>query len=273
VLDARHGRVLEVDLLATQLTVCDPITSEWRRLLIPREIVQGYINGAVLCTAGDQGHLHGDCHSSPFKVVLVCMYGKYSRSIACVYSSETGTWGNLISTVAPDAPFELRRDAGKQPTLVGNALYWLSRSDAILELDLDEQSLTMIAGPPIPYDYHNCNRKIIHAEDGAIGFAILSYPHFHMWRRNANDRGVATWVSWKTIEIHSILGLPPQIEGMPVRLLGYDEDDECLFLYVVDTAYMVQLKSAQSKKLYTEHIINFRFYPFNSFYTPGNAHS
>jgi hypothetical protein len=204
------------------------------------------------------------------------MYGQDNRSVALVYSSETVTWGNLISTDAPDAPSYLRGgggDARNQPTLVGNAIYWLSNTDAILEFDLDEQSLTMIAGPPNTNDIRIDGRKIIRAEDGAIGFAILSYPHFHMWQRNASDHGAATWVPWKTIEIQSILGLSTQIEGLRGRLLGYDEDDECLFLYVVDTAYMVQLKSAQSKKLYTKHFNNFRFYPFNSFYKPGNAHS
>jgi hypothetical protein len=117
------------------------------------------------------------------------MYGHDKRSIACVYSSESATWGNHIST---DAPYQLRGDPGNPATLVGNTLYWLSISDGILAFDLDEQRLTVIEGPPITNDYYIYNRKIIHADDGTVGCAILSYPHFQMWQRNANGHGVAT---------------------------------------------------------------------------------
>jgi hypothetical protein len=74
--------------------------------------------------------------------------------------------------------------------------------------------------------------------------------------------------------MHSILGLPPQIEGVQGWLLGYDEDADFMFLYVVDSVYVVQLKLMQSKKLdeigCTKHSYLF---PFNSFYTPGISHS
>ncbi|KAM0917546.1 hypothetical protein ACQ4PT_009408 [Festuca glaucescens] len=103
-LDCHHGLVLVNDYVQDDLVVCDPITGEQRRVSVPPEFKSLNVSGAVLCAADDLGHVHGGCHSSPFKVVLVSTYqyhiDKY-HPIARVYSSEAGIWGNVISTVAP----------------------------------------------------------------------------------------------------------------------------------------------------------------------------
>jgi hypothetical protein len=65
--------------------------------------------GAVLCADGDQGHAHGACHSSPFKVAMLGIYEHYddangeeeATAFASVYSSETCTWGDLLWTALP----------------------------------------------------------------------------------------------------------------------------------------------------------------------------
>ena len=75
---------------------------------------------------------------------------------------------------------------------------------------MEEESLAVVNVPPGTEEVRE--RQIILAEDGAIGFAVLPYPHFQMWQRNTNCRGVGTWVPWKTIQMHIILGLPPQVE-------------------------------------------------------------
>jgi hypothetical protein len=72
-------------------------------------------------------------------------------------------------------------------------------------------------------------------------------------------------VLWKTIGIHSILGLPSPHEEMYVQVLGYDEDD-VLFLIVGESAYMVQLKSRQSRRLHFSYC-----HPFTSFFAPGDC--
>ncbi|KAK1696964.1 hypothetical protein QYE76_013661 [Lolium multiflorum] len=107
----------------------------------------------------EQGHLHG----SPFKfkVVLVGMYKK--DLMACVYSSEAGVWGDLITRTAPSQLF-----ADRVPGIViGNAIYWLSFSDRIVEFDLDEHSLAVIDGPPITCDFHDGSSQIIQSEDAS----------------------------------------------------------------------------------------------------------
>jgi hypothetical protein len=132
-IDCRHGLVLIREFVSSEVVVCDPITGGQRRVAVPPEFKKGgYINGVVLCAAGNQGHVHGGCHSSPFKLVLMSMYRVDNRPV--VYFSETGIWGNIIST---EGPCQLGGDVGNPAILVGNALYWLSRRDQILEFDLD----------------------------------------------------------------------------------------------------------------------------------------
>jgi hypothetical protein len=134
-------------------------------------------------------------------------------------------------------------------------------------------------GPPFANGILNENRQVIQAPEGSVGYAILSYPSFHLWQRNINSHGVATWVPWKTVKMHKVLGLPSRhkVLGLPSRherkyaqLLGYDDDDDVVFLCHEVSVYMVQLKSMQSIKLDDNHFTKSCHYPFRSFYTQGN---
>ncbi|KAF7034797.1 hypothetical protein CFC21_045764 [Triticum aestivum] len=272
VLDCRHGRVLVKYWMREDLVVCDPITSEKHHMSVLSKFKGVFISGAVLCAAGDQGHVHGGCHSSPIKVVLVSTT-KDARALACVYSSETGVWDNLISTSTPCQLF-VGRFSG---TLIGKALYWplFTPEKGILEFNLEEQSLAVIKGPPLTNDFDMGNIWIIQAEGGGVGLAVLSYPFFQMWQRDVNFHGVATWVLQKTFEIHSILGLPPHIgrgTGARKTIVGYSEDADVVFILVGDSLCMVQLKSMQCKRLCeTNHSVC--YYPLTSFYVPGDFSS
>ncbi|KAM0903729.1 hypothetical protein ACQ4PT_018491 [Festuca glaucescens] len=263
-LDCRHGLVLVKNSRQDEVVVCNPITGHQRCLAVPSELRMANLGGAVLCAAGDHGHLHGGCHPNPFKVVLVSTARSDNQPLVCVYSSETVIWSNLISAEAPCQFI----DTGVPPTLIGSALYWLSTSDLMLKFDLDEHILAVISVPPVTNDIYYRNRQIIQAEDGAIGFAIFSYPCFQMWQRNVNGHGVATWLPSKTIDMHTFLGLPSQIGLVLGWLLGYDEDTDEIFVHVRANVYGVQLKLMHSRKLHESSCVN-PYYPFKSFYTPA----
>jgi hypothetical protein len=270
VLGCRHGRVLVKDRArAEEVIVCDPITGEQCWLAVPPDLKKVSVNGAVTATA-DHGHVHGGCHSSPFKVVIVSMHRENTgRLLACVYSSETGLWGGLISS---PSPCDI---SGKPAVLVGNSLYWLSMVGVgILEFDLGENRLAVARGPPVPDTGLFVNRQIIRAEDGAVGYAILYYPSFRMWQRNVDGHGVTTWVPWKTIELDTL-----GIRRMKYRLgyleiiRGYDEEADLVFLDVMATVYMLNLKSMQTSELSGTRNYAGLYHPFRSFYTPGNCSS
>ncbi|KAM3346612.1 hypothetical protein ACQJBY_020909 [Aegilops geniculata] len=277
-LGCRHGRLLIMDHVPMELVVFVPITGEQRRLAVPTEFKRDFLHASVLCAADELGHVHGSCHWSPFKVVLVSMYRKDNRPVACVYSSETGVWGNIIFTYAR---CEL---ADANPgVLVGNVLYWSSKSvcdseglwssnrltNDIIEFDLDMHSLAVIKGPPCLSN--SLRHQIVKAEDGSVGLTMLFFDRFRMWRRKIDCHGVATWLNHKSVQMHPILGLSHQFVR-PMRwidILGYDEDNGVIFLHVYANVYMVQLMSMQSKKLYRSYCPNNRCYPFTSFYAPA----
>ncbi|KAM3311603.1 hypothetical protein ACQJBY_031942 [Aegilops geniculata] len=265
VLDCRHGRVLIEDLEQKYLIVCDPITSEKCRVALPCKFKWSFV-GAVLCTAGYKGP------SSPFKVVLVSWDGVDNQLLAYVYSSMTDTWGNLISVEAPDNTYF----HGCRSTLVGNVLYWpvMNGRGTILEFDLDSQNLTMIKGPP---GMNNTgNFQIIQAEDGAVGLAMLSCHNLQMWQRKVNCQGVCIWLLQKTVSLHKLLKIPPRgnkrIKWQD-KFLGYEEDNDVIFLYRYDSVYMVQLKSMQSRKFDGTRSREYRecCYPFTGFFPPGTT--
>ncbi|KAF7034809.1 hypothetical protein CFC21_045775 [Triticum aestivum] len=277
-LGCRHGRLLIMDHVPMELVVYAPITGEQRRLAVPSKFKMDFLNAAVLCADDELGHVHGSCHWSPFKVVLVSMYRKDNRPVACVYSSEAGVWGNLIST---DARWGLV-DANPG-ILVGNVLYWSSKSvcdgeglcyldrltNDIIEFDLDTHSLAVIKGPPCLSN--SLRHQIVKADDGSVGLTIVFYGRFKMWQRNIDCHGVATWLNHKSIQMHHILGLSHHLEISPgwIDVLGYDEDNGVIVLHVDASVYMVQLMSMQSKKLYRSYCPNNRGHPFTSFYAPA----
>ncbi|VAH72156.1 unnamed protein product [Triticum turgidum subsp. durum] len=173
--------------------------------------------------------------------------------------------------------------------LVGNAIYWSSQSvdaesnflnldelaDDIIEFDLDRQSLAVIKGPPDLN--HSITHQISQAEDGDVGIAIFSHGRFEMWQRKVSCFGGATWFLHKTVEIHTVLGIPPQVEGSVrgVKILGYDEDNGVMFLFLDYNVYMVQVMSMQSMKHYQSNYASYAddIHPFTSFYAPGDCSS
>jgi hypothetical protein len=89
----RHGRVVIFNYKRREFLLWDPATGDRRCVAAPPEFdgkQKSVRNSAVLCAAGEQGHAqHGECHSGPFKLVLIGMGEKERqwRAFACLYSS------------------------------------------------------------------------------------------------------------------------------------------------------------------------------------------
>ncbi|CAM0879200.1 unnamed protein product [Alopecurus aequalis] len=267
-LGCRHGRVLVIDEVQKEAVVCDPVTGEQLRVPVPPGFEIFCLNGAVVCAAGDQGHVHGRC---PFKVVLVFMGSSDGRPLARVYSSETGMWGDLISSQVPSpACF-----GGSASSLIGNVLYWPFKlgMDNILEFDLDKERLDVIKGPPGMDDSQL--HQIIQTEDGVLGMAIFFRYSIQVFQRKANSQGVTMWLFLKMIETYNMIGFPPKImrkRRWLDKFLGFDEDTHSIYLYVLGSVYMLELKSLHIKKLYETSYSNAKHcHPFTSFYTPGTT--
>ena len=254
----------------------DPITDDHCFVVVPPQFhgpSTGFCRWAVLCAAGEQDHVHGCCHWSPFKIVLVATYKPENQAlaIASVYSSKTGTWGDLISTPLQYA-VPVTRIYGPS-TLVGNTLHWSISNTDVAQIDLDTQRLAVavIEGPPgVHYSV-----QIIHSEDGGVAFATLSSLHdkhyFQMWLTKANCYGVHTWVLLKSVELQELIGLSLSISKENSSIVRYAEDAHAIFLRLQSTVYMVQLESMKSKLILFERDPDCTYHAVTSFYTEGNC--
>ncbi|CAM0953134.1 unnamed protein product [Alopecurus aequalis] len=224
-------------------------------------------NAAVLCAVrDDQDHVHGDCYLGPFMVVLVGTRRQQHSAFACVYSSETGTWGDVASTVEPS----ISTLSILPCTLIGTALYWrLHRCNHILEFDLDNQTLTLISKPPAVSPLGS-QTWIIRAEDGGLGLFILSYPRIQMWDRNVDCHGVASWVLRKNGNMSELLGT----KTISATIVGYAEDADAVFMSMYKGSCMhvltiVQLESMIVKECHGCFSSDI-YHPLTNLYTAGN---
>ncbi|PNT64131.1 uncharacterized protein LOC100830047 isoform X2 [Brachypodium distachyon] len=281
VLDCRHGRALLSAAAAApstpggapvDLAVWDPITDKLRRLPpIPASPEGGVVksfNGAVLC--GAQGCDHGgggDCHEGPFRVVFVFSPFRLAVSFTCVYSSESGEWGELASLRRGDAHV----DVGSKPSvLVGDALYFSSLDKCILEYRLSTSRLSVILAPE-GASILWARVAIIKGEDGVLGFAEVEGSSFVLWSRQVDADGVAGWARSRAIELETLF--PVSADDAPgkfrwILVSGFVEGTDVIFVHAFgDTdTYKVQLKSRRVTKLaesYRGIVI-----PYAGFYIP-----
>jgi hypothetical protein len=234
------------------------------------EIVQ---SAAVLCASQEEGHVHGDCHSSPFKLVLARTDRDRTRAFVCLYESESNAWGNIISTAFS---FEHGISSLVPSVLVGNALYWMIGANCILEFDLERQNLVVMDQLVDTHvtDYYSF--KILRTEDNGLGLAITSGLSIQLWERKSNSDGVLQWVLAKTLQLHKLLKLEPGMEDYADALiLGHDEYSNVIFVSITTSVFMIQLESLQYKKVVEHHFFRVitTYYPYTNFYATGKCMS
>ncbi|CAO2151023.1 unnamed protein product [Urochloa humidicola] len=286
----RHGRVIVTDISSSSsnsrntVFVCDPVTGAHNRLVVPEEFPGEFMNGTVVCASGEDGHVHGACQSSPFKVVIVSMSRNDSRAIACVYSSETGVWGNTIRHGDHQCKI-----VDLSSTLIAGALYYkmLYSKDhdeehgvtfmpkpGLLKFDLDKQSMDVLKGPPTA-GYSYIQGRIIKTVDDGVGFTTLrdGTMQLQVWHSNVNCHGVATWVLFKTVDLYNIFRLQEHQRWPSASIMGYDEDAGEILICLDSSLFLLQLDSMQCERRFerTERRRLGLCYPFRSFYTAGDS--
>ncbi|VAI53783.1 unnamed protein product [Triticum turgidum subsp. durum] len=266
VLGRRHGLVLILEW--PQLLVCDPVTGHQHRLAYPPEFDpdNSLINGAVLRSAAGAGDVH-------FQVVLVGSdYEK--KLLACVYSSETGVWGTLISTPIPSGNSLCTRVCWEHAVLVGDSLYWILAGTTLfnlLEFDLKTESLAALPLPADkPYDavLMNCPEgrfTVMRAEGGGLGLLSVSGFTAQIWKRKTDFDGVTSWGMGATVELDKRLSMDSE-DYLDIE--GYAEDNNLVFLWTGRSLFTVKLEPLQCNKLFDT---NNRacYYPFEAVYATG----
>uniref|UniRef100_A0A453N2D5 F-box protein AT5G49610-like beta-propeller domain-containing protein n=2 Tax=Aegilops tauschii subsp. strangulata TaxID=200361 RepID=A0A453N2D5_AEGTS len=272
-LGCRHGLVLVFNKPKNQILVWDPVTGEQHRLVVPPGVAahaeRTTINGAVLRAraAGDE--------AQHFQVVLAVADNddeQHHRALACVYSSETGAWGDLVSTQLPsdvlmsDAPTLVSTD--KPAVLVGDSLYWklAGNMDGILEFDLEKQSLAVIRVPVHILEEGQYMFLIMRAEGGGLGLLIQTDCSIQLWKMKTDCDGVASWGLGRTIELDKLLSLNSDETDMLIP--GLEEENNVVLVWTDHIVFMVQLESMEFKKLSGTYPLS-HYHPFRSVYAAG----
>ncbi|KAF6995281.1 hypothetical protein CFC21_011806 [Triticum aestivum] len=275
----RHGRVLftrgdHLGKGCRQVLVWDPVTGDRRFIGSPPQLdhdwSKSHVQADVLCAAGDKDHVHGSCHSSLFKVVLVCADKLVAR--ACVYSSESNSWGDLIST---DVPYHTMSCVGSRSILVGNSLHWFifGTQTGILKLDLDTRSLAVVEVPPDAHASHH--GLYLSMLGGGLGFIVVSDDFVaQLWVRTTDFDGVAGWMPAQAVELNKLLPLRPGEWTNLQTVLGVAGDENVIFVSTNGGVFMVHLESLQFKKIFESNpfaeCTTSTIHPFTSFFTAGN---
>uniref|UniRef100_A0ACD5X664 Uncharacterized protein n=1 Tax=Avena sativa TaxID=4498 RepID=A0ACD5X664_AVESA len=283
-LDFRHGRALFLfitkDWGNPEVLVWEPITGAQRRVSVPAAYECSYPNAAVFCCGADACD-HRDCHGGPFRVVFVFTISSGSDEYdsdddehvlsACVYSSETGTWGELASTHVDHAmDFE-----HYSSVLVGRSLlYFMSACWLIVEYDWAGHSLRVFEGLEECGMGESCTLML--ADDGGLGVNELtegSNPHLKLWSRDASDSTDERWVLSRDINLEKLLSIGSLAKVAGLLVLGFAEGANVIFMNTAAGLFAIELQSERAKKLCDNHG-PCRLIPVVSFYTPvpRNSH-
>ncbi|KAM0913577.1 hypothetical protein ACQ4PT_012075 [Festuca glaucescens] len=260
---SRHGLVLVFREQRKQVLVWDPVTAGHHHIAIPPGFVgRPGFHGAVLRAAQDVRH---------FQAVLIMADHddpQHRRVLACIYSSETGVWGDIISApLPPRVPTSVRIVFvhSKPAVLVDNSLYWMLAGDlvGILEFDLERKSIALIQPPVDVFTEGKFGFTVMRAESGGLGFLFISKPDYgtsniQLWKR----KNIATWVLERTIELDKLIFLNPDYLGVA----AFAEDNNVVVLYVDLDIFMIHLDSLKFKKLPVPNVV---YHPFESVYAAG----
>uniref|UniRef100_A0A0D9XHR1 F-box domain-containing protein n=1 Tax=Leersia perrieri TaxID=77586 RepID=A0A0D9XHR1_9ORYZ len=293
-LGCRGGRALLASPFSAwrHLMVWDPLSGDHHEIPVPRAFHQRYFRGAALLCSGA-----GECCNRPTpSLVAFAFIDQRLRPSACIYSSESGEWGEVVYGKAAmpgdltfildwyfrhiDETISVKRISAidmKPPVLVGDVVYWLLVRNHILEFNMDAEKLAVdvISGPdPMYFLSPDWSVQIMPAEGGTkLGFGAVRKLYLHLWVFENNSDNTTCWMISRIIPPD--LFLPPELwpseedlgRGLKARfgLLGFNEDGNVAFMQTTIGVFMVQLDAMQfklvlpSEKLHAVH-------PYSSFY-------
>ena len=91
-----------------------------------------------------------------------------------------------------------------------------------------------------------------------------------LWDQTAVSDHVVSWVLQKTIQLDKLISLTPLMETRPTAIVGFDEDNNVIFLWTAIGVFMIQLESMKFTTLPKDNWTR-GYYPYTSFYATGNS--
>ncbi|RCV43393.1 hypothetical protein SETIT_9G290800v2 [Setaria italica] len=272
VLDCRHGRVLICDEVFESLFVWDPMAAESFDVgSLPEFSGEENFTAVLVCTPGHDDHT--DCHSAPFRIVLVDNSDDDEELLVsvCVFSSETEAWGEWTSISPPSL---VSTDSA---AVVGGFVYWMLGSDEdnyqdhILGFEMQTRRLDLIELPKEVQEKYKSDIHLMPAEDGGIGFAGVNLSSLHFWSRKTDNEGAAGWALIRIIDM-AMLPISHKLAGDMLlwsSVAGFADDSDVLFLHSEAGVFMINLRSKQLKEVPQASDNAIYIYPYTSFYSRG----
>ncbi|KAK1642740.1 hypothetical protein QYE76_060545 [Lolium multiflorum] len=277
-LDCRDGRaffVTEPKNCETRgLLMWEPVTGAQQRVPVPAAFwdmdadMLMYPSAAVFCAAAGCDH-HG-CHGGPFGVAFVFTVDPHNDdheeyvTSGCVYSSETGTWGELTPMHC-----EFGMEFGDFSCVLGgrSLVYFMSNGMAILEYNFERNELAVIDTPDTP-DYREIFSLML-AEDGGLGVIQDLDSHLKLWSREASDNTDQQWVLSRVIDLGNLLPVEALVNAtISLFVLGFAEGADVIFVDTVVGLFTVELLCQRVRKVCGKN--GFRqLIPVVDFYTPN----
>lgn len=292
-LGCRHGLAVLLNERLREVVVWDPLTGQQHRVSFPQELPDESFDEdgefiiwqwhtAVLCADTEEGHVHGDCFSSPFKLVLICSgsSGTFFSTVptyACLYDSASGVWRDVVSTDARDLILTT-----SSSILTGNAFYWLFEGGDILVFDIERQSLGVIKKPAGTHRPNHWSFQLLRTDnDSGLGLAVMSKLSIQLWERKSNYDGVVEWVLLqKNFQLERLYqkGMRSALQeeylvGYEAYLVGYDEDSNALVLATDFGNFMLELDSMRFRTISkSTHCWGIKIHhPYRNFFTAGKG--
>ncbi|CAM0947518.1 unnamed protein product [Alopecurus aequalis] len=268
--DSRHGRIL-VGLVddygrPSGYIVWDPITNG--RLGVPSPATDPVSwTAAVLCAKEHCDHL--GCHGQPFLVGMV--FYSFPVMSACVYSSESGVWSDIINLEYLDQfnwswGSALARNTLYFPLVQDFSPFVQNKGGNVLQYKFGEQKLSVIELPSKNWDEDDVPDVFISAEDDMLVFAGIDFDRGTRLSLWSTKDGAVAWVKRTVIDLETLL--PPRAFEYTPDICGFAEG--VVFLTTEAGLFTVELSSGSTKKVAElERVYN--VIPWISFHTPDHA--
>ncbi|XP_037442140.1 uncharacterized protein LOC119310513 [Triticum dicoccoides] len=277
-LDYRHRRALFLSDSEGQdtqeLLMWEPVTSAQQHIPMPVAYNDIYANvvhttAAVFC--GVDGCDHRDCLGGHFRVLFVLSVEDEDSDDdedamwACVFSSETGTWGELTSL---HHRWHMCFTFFSSVLVEWSQLYFMADDGFILEYNLARHNLTVFNPPNYLWNYGDDRYNIMLAEDGGLGVNEVMGSHLRLWAREVSDSTNARWVLSRVIYMVNLLPIGALVDAETrVQVLGFAEGANVILVTTVARLFTIELQSERTRKVCDDHGFA-NLIPIVSFYTP-----
>ncbi|CAM0942911.1 unnamed protein product [Alopecurus aequalis] len=268
----RHGLGVLIHYYRREVAVWDPLTSQKYHVPFPlglrndRDDISCTWHATVFCANAEDGHVHGDCFSGLFKLVLIGAVT--TETFACIYESVSGVWGNIVSiSTTTTSPW-----ISPPSVLIGNALYWLF-GGAILAFDTDKKTLDEIEKPTDAYHTGWSFQLWRTNDDCGLGLAVTSKFGIHLWEWKMNREGIFRWVLQpRVIKLDGLFPQRMRSDQNKAIIVGYDEESNVIVLSTYIGNFMLNLESMRFRRICERNCwYNKIHYPYRNFYTAGNT--